>query len=516
MVRAATAAGARVSVTGPAGDLRVTLHAARTTPSELQGALRDLLRLRVSRRGTEGQESTALSLDPRLSAQADAWRLRQADATLRGFLRIADQLLTGHENDTVRGQQERFRQEHPEFPKAALAVLNASYLRQSLLLTPLTPAARGQLTSSGWLWFPLAWLLPDDQALLASFAHRGPGRAAVEESQWQSGVTGARVQYRLLYGDRWTDQMLLAQVGTPGAWSMAMLPSILVRAKDASSLYPQAADHADDADVWRRLPSRFDVAGKDWDTVLIELATAMQIKLAADSYSRPWLFNTDRQLPEIAGIPLRDALDRLCQQHGYFWWKQNGWYLLRSRNWVEESRVAVPDRLLRGWLDSARIKGGLTDADLLQMATLTDEQLLTLNLRSLPAGEVQFPGTGFDPDAAALMAQSLSLFRSLPPAQREMALGGGLPALWLPPPQQALFAGIAALAGTPLLPEEAETWSFRVNQEFSTVSSPGHPPSGSVIAEWRFGPAESLRATVFVGDPSIHQTVDSANPSDVR
>ena len=78
-------------------------------------------------------------------------------------------------------------------------------------------------------------------------------------------------------------------------------------------------------DVWRRLPPRFETAGKDWDSVLTELSGTMEIKLAADSYARPRLFDADEALPDVAGIPLRDALDRLCRQHGYFWWKQNGW-----------------------------------------------------------------------------------------------------------------------------------------------------------------------------------------------
>src|SRR5919202_4848467 len=107
----------------------------------------------------------------------------------------------------------------------------------------------------------------------------------------------------------------------------------------------------------------------------------MKIKLAADSYARPLLFNTDRRLPDIAGLTLRDALDHLCEQHGYFWWRQNGWYLLRSRNWVEESRVAVPDRLLRGWVESARADGALSEPELVQLGSLTNEQLLTLNLQ---------------------------------------------------------------------------------------------------------------------------------------
>src|SRR5207244_9806094 len=121
---------------------------------------------------------------------------------------------------------------------------------------------------------------------------------------------------------------------------------------------------------------------------------------------------------ETAGIRLRDALDRVCQQDGYFWWKQDGGYLLRHRTWVEENRVAVPDRLLQRWVESVRVQGQLTEQDLLQLAELSDEQLLTLDLESRVPGGTEFFGGGFDADNAALMQNGLFLLRSLPPAQR--------------------------------------------------------------------------------------------------
>src|SRR5207249_2267375 len=95
--------------------------------------------------------------------------------------------------------------------------------------------------------------------------------------------------------------MLLAQVGVPGAWKSAksaMLPSILFRQRDDSALYPQAAEHPDDPEAWRRLPPRFETAGKDWDTVLGDLATTMEIKLATDSYARPTRHSHGRATPD--------------------------------------------------------------------------------------------------------------------------------------------------------------------------------------------------------------------------
>jgi len=351
LARASGATGVPMAAAGAAGDQRVTLHAGHVTAGELQEALRDLLRLRVSERGTGATARYSFAEDPHFAGQQEAWRLRQTNAFMEALRRTADGFAPGREAEMVRSVRQRFRQQHPEVSDAMLAPVTADYLRQSLLLLALPPVMRGQLARSGWVSLPVAWLSPSTQLLLRAFAQNGPGWAAMGEDALGGGPLVPRVQYRLLYGDRWTGPMLLAQVGAPGEWTSAMLPFILFRQRDDSALYPEAAERPDDPDVWRRVPPRFETVGKDWDTVLDELAKGMGIKLAADSYARPWLFNADRPLPEIAGIPLRDALDRLCQQHGYFWWKQNGWYLLRSRTWTEESRVAVPDRLLRGWVE---------------------------------------------------------------------------------------------------------------------------------------------------------------------
>lgn len=520
LARTAAATGVRMAVAGAAGDQRVTLHAGRTTVGELQQAVQDLLRLRKSERGSGAAAVTSFSPDRHLAAQAEALRLRQASAFLTALDRVAGDFAAGREAAAVQRVRERFHREHPEVGDRALDAVGSDYLRQSLLIRPLSPVLRAQLEQTGSVSLPLVWLPPADQQLLAVFGEQGAGRRVLEASDPELGGTAARAQYRLLYGDRWTDRMLLAQVGRPGEWTSAMLPSILFREQDDSALYPEVAERPDDEDVWRRLPPRFETAGKDWDSVLTELAGTMEIKLAADSYARPWIFDADRALPEIAGIPLRDALDRLCGQHGYFWWKQNGWYLLRSRTWVSESRVAVRDHLLQRWAESVRTGGELTEAELLQLAELSDEQLLTLDLEARPPGGTDFFGGGFDADGAALMGNGLFLLRSLPPAQRELALSEGVPALWLPPAQQSMFAAVAAQHGILLLPEEAQSWSFRLRQDFhrraaaGPAPQPNAPVSGEVSVEWHFGAGQVTRAAVTVSDRALHQTVDAAIPSE--
>src|SRR5262249_49949307 len=145
-----------------------------------------------------------------------------------------------------------------------------------------------------------------------------------------------------------------------------------------------------DAAAWRRLPPRFQAVEGNWDETLVRLARTMKIKIASDSYLRPPIFDINQKVSDLAGVPLVEALDRLCRAHGMFWWKEGDWYLFRSRTWMDEEDVAVPDRLLRRWTESVRQSGGLSADDLDLLGTLGDEQLMTLNLlsSSLPLGGV--------------------------------------------------------------------------------------------------------------------------------
>src|SRR5262249_16694705 len=157
------------------------------------------------------------------------------------------------------------------------------------------------------------------------------------------------------------------------------------------------------------------------------------------------------------------------QNRGLFWWKEGDWYYFRSRTWVEEEQVAVPDRVLLGWMRDVRQPGKLTGADLEQMGALSEEQLLTLNLMTNASNQPPPHLPVFDPNNASLAATSLLLFRSLTPAQREQAVSTeGLPALWMSPFQQNLYAALAMQEGYLLLPEEADTWGYAIEQAWNT------------------------------------------------
>jgi hypothetical protein len=192
-----------------------------------------------------------------------------------------------------------------------------------------------------------------------------------------------------------------------------------------------------------------------------------------------------------------------------FWWKEGDWYLFRSRTWVEEENVAVPDRFLRRWAESVRKYGGLSTDDLDLLGTLGDEQLMTLNLLAANpqrGGGVDSGGailSALDLDGAWLAQAGLLLFRSLAPAQRQLALNGGLPALWLAPTQQQFFAAVADELGFVPEPEALPEWGFAIEQRFPRSPGERGPVSGAVSLIWRFGPTLRRAAEVAVSDARL-------------
>lgn len=512
-----------------AGDQRITLYADRASVGDFQHVVAALLRLQWTHDEPEarsgGQASTgrsrALSYtlddDPQARAQASALRRRQANHFLDGVQATAAAVASrASAAPYARQLRDTFGRGHPEFDARTLEKIDVDFLRQSLLATPLTLPLRTQLTQSRWIGFPLGWLDDAHAALMTAFLYGEPGAgpaeghaAALLHDPDALAQSGARLQYRLVFGDRWTDTLLVTQVGAPGNWKTAILPSILYRHEDGSAIYPESRKRPSDASVWRRLPPRFAAVAGNWDDTLVRLARAMKINVASDSYTRPQIFDITQKVSDLAGLPLIDALDRLSSAYGMFWWKDGDWYLFRSRTWGEEENVAVPDRFLRRWTESVRQSGALSADDLNLLGTLGDEQIMTLNLlaASSPVGGVA-DGTGavlgaLDLDGAWLAQAGLLLFRSLAPAQRQLALNGGLPALWLAPTQQQFFAAVAAELGFVPEPEALPEWGFAIEQRFPRTSGERGPVSGAVSLVWRFGPTLRRVAEVAVSDARL-------------
>jgi hypothetical protein len=498
----ASVAEAKLRVDADLGDERVTLYAPRTNPEEFQRALATLFGYRWVNEGSGEDPARLLTRNPEFTTRVLALERRQWSHFLRRLRETGNSIASGSETDTVQQVREDLQRRQPEIDAETLKDLSADFLRQALLISPVTGSLQDQLVRVGWASIPFYWLGAADQQLLARFASHGGLREPLGRAAGAGDVTlpNSRVTYRLIYGDRWTDTLLWVQVGAPGDWATAILPSILFRQEDGSAAYPQVKQRPNDPDVWLRTPGRFDVKDKSWDQILAELGAAMKLKIASDSYLRPPVFEPHVAGHPIAGIPLRMALDQLARDHGMFWWKEDDWYYFRSRTWPEESRVAVPDRMLVGWTRDIRQTGRLTAADLDQMGMLSEEQLVTLNLMSNMRKSSAPRLAGFDPNKASLAATSLLLFRSLTPVQREQALtGDGLPALWMSPAQQNLYTAIAAEYGYVLEPEEAASWGFALEQAWNAPPAT-QPVNGRVRMRWSFGPGLEETADIALSD----------------
>jgi hypothetical protein len=519
---------------GP-GDQRVTLYAPRASVAQFQRAVATLLRLRWTRaelpaepalgvRGlgadAGGREPRAashepsyrytLEAEPRARAQVQALRERQAARFLERLLETAV-AMTSPATATAHAAalREAFQIRHPQFPERRLEELDVEFLRQSLLVAPLDGLLRARLAHSRSLSLPLTWLNDPSAALLASFALGEPGgqEAGLIRDPRSLVLPAARAQYRLLYGDRWTDTLLRVRVGTVEDGRTAWLPSILYREEDGATLYPESRAQPNDAAIWRRLPADFSMTGRNWEEDLLKVARAMKIRVASDAYPRPSLFDIPSERPALAGVPLGDALDRLCQAYGMFWWKQGDWHYFRHRTWPEEERVDLPERFLRRFRESVREEGRLSPDDLLVLGSLEDEQLMTLGLRAsrtsgsgeaAPAAGATAPYRALDVEGAGLAAASLIFYRALAPAQRELAESAGLPALWLTPIQQQLFASVAAELGYSPSMESLPGWGFVIEQQFPPAGEGRAPTGGRIRFHWHFGQGLQRTATVAI------------------
>jgi hypothetical protein len=498
----ASVAETHLRVDADLGDERVTLYAGRTNPEEFQRALATLFGYRWVTEGGGEDPARLLTRNPEFTTRVLALERRQWSHFLRRLRETGTSIASGSETDTVQQVREDLQRRQPEIDDATLKDVSVDFLRQALLISPVTGSLQDQLVRVGWASVPFHWLGAADQRLLASFASNGGLREPLgrEPGAGDVSLPNSRVTYRLIYGDRWTDTLLWVQVGAPGDWATAILPSILFREEDGAAAYPQVKQPPNDPDVWQRTPGRFDVKDKSWNQILAELGAAMNLKIASDSYLRPPLFEPQVPRHSIAGVPLRLALDLLARDHGMFWWKEDGWYYFRSRTWPEESRVAVPDRLLVGWTNDIRQTGRLSAADLDQMGSLSEEQLLTLGLMANSRKSSAPRLAAFDPTKASLVATSLLLFRSLTPVQREQALSGdGLPAMWMSPAQQYLYTAVAADHGYVLEPEEAASWGFALEQAWNAPPAT-QPVNGRVRMRWSFGPGLEETADMGLSD----------------
>src|SRR5207248_2926955 len=128
--------------------------------------------------------------------------------------------------------RQRVAQAHPELSDTAIGEVTVDYLRQALLLAPILGPGQQALAARGFLSLPINSLAANHQRLLldwvaGSIAAGGDATGGYEVATALLSYPTARLEYRILYGDAWSEDLLLIRAGFPDRWTTAVLPAIL-------------------------------------------------------------------------------------------------------------------------------------------------------------------------------------------------------------------------------------------------------------------------------------------------
>ncbi|MBM3458195.1 MAG: hypothetical protein FJX77_06655, partial [Armatimonadetes bacterium] len=234
--------GVRLRLGGGLTGRRITLHSERANLQSLQLALASLYHAQWRRESAATEAEYTLEPDPTLGDRVAVLRTERR-------ARLVDALLKAeHAWRTQSGAAlgGRLRREVaarlPDLPDEAIASLDANFLEQLGLVAPLRLRMGNTLVQSGSAWSPFRSLLARYQAMFAGFFAAETGSPAVVVAGGLPTAVGAaaappnlapltlphaRVEYKLLYGDRWTGPMLMVRVGVPDLWATSLLPSSL-------------------------------------------------------------------------------------------------------------------------------------------------------------------------------------------------------------------------------------------------------------------------------------------------
>ena len=519
-------------------DQRITVYAEGINVAEFQVALTGLLRGPWRRLGGEGKKARYLMAEnDRLASRVLQLRRRRRRKLVDGWLATAERIQQLRPEEHAAYLRAQLRSRRPDLPAERIALVDVDYLRQAILLHPLRIVGSKRLARNGIFWAPASRLTAQQRAMYSAFAReRMARRARSSRSGDSAGPDGrpssptpaagggeaenrpapplpanvgnldypeARIEYRLIYGDRWSDTVLLVRVGAPDDWATATLPGVMYDLPDYSTLYPDARVPAVDSEVYKRVPGRFDFDRMTFDQGLSAVAKTAKIRAIADSYQRPEIHRPPLASRIVQGYTLKETLDRLARLHGYFWWKQNGWYFFRHRYWGEEARVSVPDHIYQ--LLGERVaagKGRLTASGMRTLSGLSLEQLMTLHLTGTAAGERVANEEAFNLNEIEWCHSGLALLRRMNADQLERALDKGLPASAMSPGQQAVLERVAREHGFPLDPAGAASWGLRVASNFRRVAGGERPVyAGAIRFDFSFGSGQQRRAEIAVRLP---------------
>jgi hypothetical protein len=527
--RLSTALGARLEAEAGVAGQRITVYAPRTSLYGFQQAAASLLHTRWKRLGKEGEARYQLLDNRELEDGAEQLRQQRRALFVARLLQTADTFRRRKQAGEAQSLRADVARRMPFLPAASLEQITPDLLRQALFLLPLRPGLREALVLTGSAWSPFHDLAPGSQQMLSDFAIRrfqaergaeetgdAPGRLSPEErASLALRSPQARLEYRLLYGDRWTDTLALARVGAGDDWAVAALPSALYPLPDFASLYPEAWERPVARELYSPLKVEIDTGAQTWEQALTLIARTAKINVLSDSFPRPQVFQPPGKSPVIAGKTLGETLDQAAEYYGLVWWKDGDWYLFRSRLWAEEQRVAVPDGVVRSLSAGVAKSGRLSPADFSALTGLTDEQLLTLHLGGSAAGKRSAPVESFDYNEIQLVRAGLLLLGELgspgpdarpgpEPDPWALARGEGLPFRRMSPAQQFIFSTVASDRGVPLDPYEQGRWALRVSDRFRRERLPtGWAEGGALEMVWDFGQGRVRRTELALRLPAL-------------
>lgn len=486
-------------------DQRVTLAARNVTVADVQAALASLFH------ATWREDGTLVS-DPEWLGQVEAYRRRRDTQLVAAIHRIRTDIERGQPSRYAAALAAEVRARHPDLT-GELAHLSLDYLRHATLVLALDRSVVPTLVRTGSVAIPfsrlplglrpvvtrfvMANLPPQDVAWILD-GGLYPASAGVAPPR----VLEPRLEYHLLYGDAVSGPLLLVRAGLPDSWATVIFPSTLAALPSSRELFPPAPVELNDPALLRRIARPLDLTALDWDQGLLALAQATGLKIIADAYLRPPLFATDPRTFEAQGLTVKEALDHFARRHRAFWWKQGDWVCFRREFWLDETRVAVPERRLRQLGETLATQTRLADEQLDWLAGLRDEQLLTLHLAGSAAGGGQAaPLAAFDLNEIELLRQALRFWQTLLPEQREVAVQSGLPAALMQPLQLQGYLRIGLERGYPPDPTAPGGANFRVYHSFRRSTDDRHFV-GALLFEMGFAPGVSRTARLALALPA--------------
>jgi hypothetical protein len=117
-----------------------------------------------------------------------------------------------------------------------------------------------------------------------------------------------------------------------------------------------------------RLPQTASLTARGWLGYLGELSRHTSMPLFSDDFvGTPDRedFNQGTPTPDVTGLPLPKALDKLCEHFGRVWWREQGALFFRSNNWFIRDAYEPPASVV------ALVQQQITDKEKLDVTALT-------------------------------------------------------------------------------------------------------------------------------------------------